>query len=720
MTQLFDDVGECVDATLRRLGGRIVLGLPLALGKPNPLVNEFYRRALRDPKIELHIFTALSLHKPTARSELERRFLEPFVARVFGNYPELDYVTAVRAGTLPRNIEVVEFFMEPGAYLDVPYAQQHYLSANYTHVAEEVMSRGVNVIGHLVAKRSVENRTHYSLSSNPDIFPDLLPQLREARRAGRDVVTIGEVHRQLPFMLGGAEIAESEFDYLVDHPRYDYDLYCPPNLPLGTVDYAIGLHASALVRDGGTLQIGIGELGDAIVYCLQLRHRQNTTWREVLENGGLMARSGPAIEQIGGLEPFQQGLYGCSEMLVDGYLDLYRSGILKRRVFPQLQVQRLLNEGAIGERVTPDLLDRLIDAGLPGRLTAGDFATLQHIGVLHAECRFADGRIRLPSGAWLDADLGDRDVRRQIAASGLGVRLRNGVLLHGGFFLGPKGFYAALRDLPESERRQFDMTSVGFINQLYGEDMALRVEQRQHARFINTAMMATLMGAAISDGLADGRVVSGVGGQYNFVAMAHALRGARSVLCVRSTRTREGRTVSNLVWNYAHCTIPRHLRDVVVTEYGIAAIRGREDREVIASLLNIADSRFQDELLRQAQATGKLPREHRIPDIHRHNTPEALEKMLAAHRHEGLFSEYPFGTDFTAEEVVLAQALQRLRDRTATTMGRMSSMARSLLRGGAPAALRPFLARMQLDRPRSLQELVWQRLVAFELRDLVH
>jgi acyl-CoA hydrolase len=720
MTQAFDDVGECVDAALRRLGGRIVLALPLALGKPNPLVNEFYRRAVRDPKIELRIFTALSLRKPSANNELERRFLEPFVARVFGNYPELDYVAAVRAGTLPSNIEVIEFFLEPGAYLNAPYAQQHYVSANYTHVGAEVLRRGVNVIAHLVARRTVENRTSLSLSCNPDVTLDLLPHLRRARHAGHDMLAIGEVHRQLPFMFGDAEVAESEFDYLLDHVRYDFDLFCPPNLPLSTLDYAIAMHASALVRDGGTLQIGIGELGDAIVYCLQLRHRQNATWRQVLDDGAILARSAPAIEEIGGTGPFQQGLYGCSEMFVDGYLDLYRSGILKRRVFPQLQLQRLLNAGTIGERVTPELLEQLVAAGLPSRLSAGDFATLQHVGVFNQECRFADGRIGLPSGKWVEADLGDPEVRRELATSGLGVRLRNGALLHGGFFLGPKGFYAALRDLPEGERRQFNMTSVGFINQLYGQDMALRVEQRQHARFINTAMMMTLTGAAISDGLADGRVVSGVGGQYNFVAMAHALPGAHSVLCVRSTRTRAGRTVSNIVWNYGHCTIPRHLRDVVITEYGIAAIRGREDREVIAALINIADSRFQEELLRQAQAAGKLSRDYRIPDLYRNNTPASLDRMLAAQRRAGLFSDYPFGTDFTSEEIVLAKALGRLRERTGTLKGKAGSIAAALLRGGVPAALRPFLSRLQLDRPGSVQELLWQRLVALELRDLVH
>ena len=114
MPQQFDDVGDYVDATLRRVGKRVVLALPLALGNPVPLANEFYRRALRDRSTELKIFTGLSLRKPQASGELERRF-DPFVARVFGNCPELDYVAAVRAGQVPSNIKVIEFFLEPGA-----------------------------------------------------------------------------------------------------------------------------------------------------------------------------------------------------------------------------------------------------------------------------------------------------------------------------------------------------------------------------------------------------------------------------------------------------------------------------------------------------------------------------------------------------------------------------------------------------------------------------
>ena len=45
MPETFDDVGHCVDALLRRLGSRIVLAMPLGIGKPNPLANEVYRRA---------------------------------------------------------------------------------------------------------------------------------------------------------------------------------------------------------------------------------------------------------------------------------------------------------------------------------------------------------------------------------------------------------------------------------------------------------------------------------------------------------------------------------------------------------------------------------------------------------------------------------------------------------------------------------------------------
>src|SRR5258708_39017956 len=79
-----------------------------------------------------------------------------------------------------------------------------------------------------------------------------------------------------------------------------------------------------------------------------------------------------------------------------------------------------------------------------------------------------------------------------------------------GFFRGPAAFYRALHDLPEAEREKIHMTSVLRVNELFGHEAAARRE-RHDARFINICMMRTLSGAAVSDRLADGRVVSGVG-----------------------------------------------------------------------------------------------------------------------------------------------------------------------------------------------------------------
>ena len=642
MPQVFGTIDECVDATLARVGHHIVLGLPLGIGKPNLVANEFYRRAARDPSLRLTILTALSLTRPQASGDLARRLLEPVVERVFADYPELDYVLAAKAGTLPPNIEVIEFFFEPGAWLGVDAAQQHYLSANYTHVARDFLARGANVIAQLVAKRTVAGEVQLSLGSNPDVTVDLLPQIEAARTAGRDILLIGAVHPRLPFMFGGACIDPARFDYLIDHPRYDYELFCPPNLPLRTVDHAIAMRVGALVPDGGTLQIGIGELGDALVYSLLLRHQQNGAWRAILE--------------------------------------------------------------------------ALLEAGVARNLDEATFAELRRCGVFRADTCYHDGRIRTPEGKWLPADLGDATMRRTLAEQCLGRELQGGIAAHAAFFLGPRGFYAKLREMPERELRRIDMCGVGFVNQLYGADYELRCLQRRDARFVNTAMMVTLLGAAVSDTLENGRVVSGVGGQYNFVSMAHALPGARAILCLRATRERAGRVSSNIVWNYGQTTVPRHLRDIVVTEYGVADLRSATDAETIARLLDVADSRFQPALLARAQNAGKIARDYRIPEARRTNTPERIAAIFAGPRRDGLFSDYPFGTDLTSVEIRLAKALGALAARTATRGGRLRTFA-AAIRQPVEADMEEALHRMNLAAPRGWRERFSRRLVALALRE---
>jgi hypothetical protein len=158
---------------------------------------------------------------------------------------------------------------------------------------------------------------------------------------------------------------------------------------------------------------------------------------------------------------------------------------------------------------------------------------------------------------------------------------------------------------------------------------------------------------------------------------------------------------------------------MVVTEYGVADLRGRSDQDVIAALLNITDSRFQDSLLREAKGAGKLPQYYRIPELHRNNTPRALDERFVLARARGLFSEFPFGTDLTREEIVLAKALTRLKNATAGRWRKAGAVASAALSRGTPARFMPYLERMSLAKPRTSQEWLWQRLLVRELRGIL-
>ena len=82
------------------------------------------------------------------------RFAGPFIERHFGaDYPDLEYLADIRAGTLPMHVDVREFYMQSGALLRVERAQRSYTSLNYTHVSRERASRGVNLMLQMVARR---------------------------------------------------------------------------------------------------------------------------------------------------------------------------------------------------------------------------------------------------------------------------------------------------------------------------------------------------------------------------------------------------------------------------------------------------------------------------------------------------------------------------------------------------------------------------------------
>lgn len=623
MTRVHDDPVRCAEAMIDQVGRSIVLAIPLGIGKPNLLVNALYGLAEADRRLSLRILTGLTLVRPSYKSDLERRFAAPIADRLFGNWPALAYAEALRQGNLAPNVTVHEFFLQAGQWLSNPVMQQNYASLNYSDVHKHVMREGVNVVAQLVAPPRADiaqpDGPRLSLSSNTDVSLDLDAYIRDRRQSGAPIAVVGEVNANLPYMSGAAAVSRDRFDLLLEPPVPHFDLFTPPKEPVSLTDYAMALHAATLVKDGGTLQIGIGSFADALTHALILRHTQSARFRD------LVARLGEPPAAGAEYGPFEQGLYGCSEMLVDGFLALRRAGILKRRV--------------------------------------------------------SDG---------------DRQV-----------------LVHAGFFLGSRAFYDELRAMTLDELDEITMTSISFTNTLSG-DAATKIAHRRDARFINTALAATLLGAVSSDQLEDGRVISGIGGQGDFVAMAHQIPDARSIIAVRSTRSQGAKVTTNIHWRYGNTSIPRQLRDILVTEYGIADIRGRTDGEVISAMLAVADARFQSELQQAAVGAGKLPKSFALPSSATNNTSARIEQALGLARREGLLPQFPFGTEMTEMEQSLLPALGKLRRASAARLLRY--IVQGMVPGELPPGALEKLGRLELDKSGDLKAKAMRALVLGALR----
>lgn len=620
--QTFDNADAIVRKIIEHCEGNIRLALPLGLGKANTIVNALTKAAVEDTSIHLEIFTALTLERPgdQAGNDLQKRFLDPAQDRLFGRYPALHYAELLHRGELPGNIEVSEFFLLAGKWKGVERVQQNYISANYTHAYDFLVARKPNVVAQLLARGD----DCFSLSCNTDITADLVSDRANGKM---DFLLAGEVNSELPFMSGeAAEIGSDQVDLLLENSQSDFELFSAVKQPIGDVEMAIGLHVSRLIEDGGTIQIGIGSIGDAVAHALLLRHNDPETWIRIIrecpfnkhESDGEKKRRDSGTSRItqhsddltvSGIR-FEQGLYSVTEMLVDGLLQLYTGGILKREV--------------------------------------------------------------------------------------------DGAAVHAGFFVESRAFYKTLRDMPVEQRAKIVMKPVSFTNQLYGNEAEKRAA-RIKARFVNNAMMVTLSGSVVSDGTGDGQVVSGVGGQFNFVTQAFALKDARSIITVKASREGNSGPQSNIVWNYPHTTIPRHLKDVVITEYGIADLRGRPDSDTVSSLLDVTDSRFQNELLAKAQEEGKIGQDYRISDECCTNTPEKLKQWLRPYRVEGSLPRYPFGTDFSKIEQRLIPALSMLKSAQNSKL-KLAGLGWSGLTGQVSESDRACLKRMGLDAPAGMRE----------------
>ncbi|MBE6991544.1 MAG: hypothetical protein E7430_03060 [Ruminococcaceae bacterium] len=160
----------------------------------------------------------------------------------------------------------------------------------------------------------------------------------------------------------------------------------------------------------------------------------------------------------------------------------------------------------------------------------------------------------------------------------------------GNFVLGDEKLYRILSEDPNVMFRQASYTNDPFV-----------ISQIDNMVSINTAMEIDLTGQICSESIGPMQY-SGTGGAFDFAFGAQHSKGGRGIIAIAST-AKKG-TVSKIkpiLTPGSIVTISRNVADIIITEYGVAYMRGRTVKERAEQLINIAHPDFRDELRFEAK-----------------------------------------------------------------------------------------------------------------------
>ena len=267
-------------------------------------------------------------------------------------------------------------------------------------------------------------------------------------------------------------------------------------------------------------------------------------------------------------------------------------------------------------RIHRDEIDLLVESDRDPFLlpdvepSAADTAIAEHVRpLIPGGATLQTGIGGIPSmvvGLLADGSGGDYGVHSEMFTTGLMRLHRSGNVsnAHKGQFDGVSvtTFAAGTQDLYDwlDENREVAFLPVDVVN-------APEVIAKNRTMVtINGALTVDLLGQVVADTIG-GRQFSGIGGHEDFIAQSGLSLEDRSLVCLRATATVDGVTISRIAPSLAEgwiVTTPRHQLDLVVTEHGIAHLRGRTVRERAHALADIAAPQFRDELHERAAQLG--------------------------------------------------------------------------------------------------------------------
>jgi 4-hydroxybutyrate CoA-transferase len=252
-------------------------------------------------------------------------------------------------------------------------------------------------------------------------------------------------------------------------------------------------------------------------------------------------------------------------------------------------------------------IDYIVEVDLPiAELKSAELTDVEkNIGRHVAELIDDGSCLQLGIGGIPDAvlfyltDFKDLGIHSEMISDGVKNLVDRGVItgrkktLHKGkivvnFLMGSRSFYDWVDDNPMIEMRTVDYTNNPYI-----------IAQNKNMIAINSALEVDLLGQVCADTLGP-KQFSGVGGQLDFVRGARMSEGGKAIIALPSSAKGGISRIVSTLKTGAAVTTSRNDVDYVVTDFGIAALKGKTVKERMKALINIANPVFQDELAKKA------------------------------------------------------------------------------------------------------------------------
>jgi acyl-CoA hydrolase len=167
----------------------------------------------------------------------------------------------------------------------------------------------------------------------------------------------------------------------------------------------------------------------------------------------------------------------------------------------------------------------------------------------------------------------------------------------GAFALGTKKLYDYLDNNKDVEMYRGHYTNDPYV-----------IAKNNKMISVNTALQVDVMGQVCSQSIGT-RQFSGTGGQLDTHRGAQMSQGGRGIIALRSTA--KNGSISTIVPTLAPgagVTVPSQDVDTIITEYGVAELRGRCVKDRLEALIRVAHPNFREWIRDEAHRLGIVPR----------------------------------------------------------------------------------------------------------------